>query len=123
MNVKVIAEIIIAGLLFLGCHQFAEHSAAIIGVFPNEVVALSLLIGAIALFALRKFLRASFGLFEILIGMDALWNLPDTVPLVTDAATRTQFLILVAAGIYFIIRGLDNVDQSGHLKLSWRARA
>jgi hypothetical protein len=32
---------------------------------------------------------------------------------VIDAATRTQFVVQVAAGIYFIIRGLDNLDQSG----------
>jgi hypothetical protein len=115
MDVKLIGEIIVAGLVFAGLHQFAEHSAAIMGVLPNEVFALLLFIGAIALFAIRKFLRASFGLVEILIGVDALWNVPNTAPLVIDATTRTQFLIQVAAGIYFIIRGLDNVDQSAIL--------
>jgi hypothetical protein len=122
MRMKLIGEIIIGGIVFAGLHQFAEHSAALMGVFPNEVFALLLFIGAIALFALRKFLRGSFGLIEIMIGMDALWNVPDTAPLVIDAITRTQFLVQVAAGVYFIIRGFENVDQSGvlaRLRQAW----
>ena len=55
---------VVAGLVFAGFHQFAEHSTAIIGALPNEVFALLLVIGAIALFAIRKFLRASFGLVD-----------------------------------------------------------
>lgn len=113
MDKKLIGELILAALVFAGFHQFAEHSAAIMGVFPNEVFASMLLTGAIALFAIRKFMRLSFGLVEIAIGLDALWNVPDSAPLVIDGITRTQFLLQIAAGIYLIVRGLDNVDQSG----------
>ncbi len=119
MSIKSIAEIILAGLVFAGVHLFAEHSAALIGAFPSEVFALLLFIGALALFAIRKFLRPSFGLIEIMLGMDALWNVPDTAPMVIDAATRAQFVVQVAAGIYFIVRGLDNLDQAGVLP-RWR---
>src|SRR5579863_7073893 len=98
MDRRLIGEIVVAGFVFVGLHQFAEHSAAIIGLFPNDVFALLLLAVAIGLFMLRKFLRASFGLIEIALGMDALWNIQAAAPQVVDAVTRTQFLVQVAGG-------------------------
>jgi len=119
MDRKLIGELLIAALAVAGFHQFAEHSAAIMGVFPNEVFAFFLMAAALILFAIRKFMRPSFGLVEIAIGIDALWNVPDTAPVVIDGITRTQFLLQIAAGIYLIVRGLDNLDQSGWLG-GWR---
>jgi len=112
---KLIGEIVIAGLVFAGFHQFAEHSAALIGIFPNQILASLLVLAAVALFAIRKFFRLSFGLIEIMIGIDALWNIPDNAPVVVDSATRTQFLLQIAVGLYLIVRGLDNGDQAGVL--------
>jgi hypothetical protein len=119
MDRKLIGELVIAALVIVGFHQFAEHSGAIMGVFSNEVFALFLVTAAVALFAIRKFMKASFGLVELAVGVDALWNVPDTAPLVIDGITRTQFLLQIAAGLYLIIRGLDNIDQSGFLG-RWR---
>jgi hypothetical protein len=110
MDRKLIGELAIAALVMVCFHQFAEHSGVIMGVFSNEVF---------ALFAIRKFMKASFGLVELAVGVDALWNVPDTAPLVIDGITRTQFLLQIAAGLYLIIRGLDNIDQSGFLG-RWR---
>jgi hypothetical protein len=123
MDGKLIAEIIVAGLVFAGFHQFAEHSGGIISAVPNDLVAILILLGAGGLFAIRKYLRFGFGLIELLIGVDAIWNVAESAPLVTDGITRTQFLLQVAGGVYFIVRGLDNIDQSGRFTLGRKARA
>jgi hypothetical protein len=123
MDSKLILEIVVAGLVFAGFHQFAEHSGGIITAFPNDLFAILILLGAVALFLIRKYLRFSFGLIEILIGADAIWNVAETAPLVTDTITRTQFLLQVAGGVYFIVRGLDNIDQSGRFHFLRKARA
>ena len=52
MDRKLIGELVIAALVVAGFHQFAEHSAAIMGVFPNEVFALFLVMAALLLYAL-----------------------------------------------------------------------
>src|SRR5579862_4170206 len=122
MDGWLIAEIVVAGLVFAGFYQFAEHSAAIINAFPDDVFAILIVLGAGCLFVIRKYMRFSFGLIEILIGAAAIWNVAETAPLVIDTATRTQFLLQVAVGAYFIVRGLDNLDQSGRFKILGKAR-
>src|SRR5579862_3741529 len=107
MDGRLIVEIIVAGLVIAGFHQFAENSAEIINAFPDDVFAILIVLGAGCLFVIRKYMRFSFGLIEILIGSDAVWNVAETAPLVIDKATRTQFLLQVAVGAYFIVRGLD----------------
>ncbi len=119
MNGKFIVEIIIAGLIFAGFHQFAEHSATIMTLFPDDLFAMLIVLGAIGLYLVRRFFRLSFGLIEVLIGIDAIWNVTETAPEVTDAVSRTQFLLQVAVAAYFIVRGLDNLDQS-HVLKAWR---
>ena len=113
MDRKLIGELVVAGLVFAGLHLLAEYSTAIMNILPNGSFALLLVCGAIILYAIRKFFRCGFGLIEIMIGIDALWNVPATAPAVVDAATRTQFVMQSAIGLYLIVRGLDNLDQSG----------
>ena len=123
MDRKLIVEIAVAVLVFALFHQFAEHSAGIIAASPNDIIAIAIVLGAIGLFAIRKYLRCAFGLIEILIGADAVWNVADRAPLVTDSATRTQFVLQVAIAAYFIVRGLDNIDQSGRFGFARKASA
>ena len=123
MDGKLIAEIVVAGLIFAGFHQFGEHSSEIIHAFPDDIFAILIVLGAGGLFVIRKYMRFSFGLIEILIGTDAIWNIADTAPMVVDITTRTQFLLQVAVAAYFIVRGLDNLDQSGRFNLLRKARA
>lgn len=113
MDRRLIGELVVAGLVFTSLHLLAEHSATLMSVFPDDVFALLLVVSAVGLYAIRKFFRCGFGLIEIMIGIDALWNVPATAPTVVDAATRTQFVMQSAIGLYLIVRGLDNLDQSG----------
>jgi hypothetical protein len=119
---RLVIEIIVAGLVFAGLHQFAEHSASFIAGTPNALLAILIFIGACGLFAIRKYLRFGFGLVEILIGGDAIWTVVEAAPRVVDSTTRTQFLLQVAGGAYFVVRGLDNIDQSRRLVAWLRAR-
>lgn len=119
MSGRLAIEIVIAILVFLSLDRFAEHSAGIIAAMPDELLALMIFIGACCLFAIRKYLRFAFGLIEILIGAAAIWHVAEAAPLVVDGVTRTQFLLQVAGGAYFIVRGLDNIDQSRRL-VAWR---
>lgn len=113
MGAKLIVELIVAALVFAGLHLLAEHSAALLYPLHDGIFALLMTLGAILLFAIRKYFRCAFGLIEILIGIDAFWNLPATAPIVVDATTRTQFVMQSAIGLYLVVRGLDNLDQSG----------
>ena len=123
MDRKLFGDLIVAGLVFTGLHQLAEHSAALMSIFPDDVFALLLVVAAVGLYAIRKFFRCGFGLIEIMIGIDVLWNEPATAPIVIDATTRTQFVMQTAIGLYLIVRGLDNIDQSGVLAGLRKARA
>ena len=119
---KWIGELIVAGLVFAGLHLLAEHSTAVLQILPSGIFALLMVLGAVLLYAIRKYFRCGFGLIEIMIGIDALWNVPATAPIVVDAATRTQFVMQSAIGLYLIVRGLDNLDQSGVLAGLRKAR-
>ena len=123
MDRQLIGEIIIAGMVFASLHLLAEHSAALLPTLPAGIFALLMSLGAILLYAIRKYFRCGFGLIEIMIGIDALWNVPATAPVVVDATTRTQFVMQSAIGLYLIVRGLDNLDQSGVFARLRKARA
>jgi hypothetical protein len=123
MGAKLIFELIVATLVFAGLHLLAEHSAVLLQALPDGIFALLMTLGAILLYAIRKYLRCGFGLIEIMIGIDALWNVPATAPVVVDATTRTQFVMQSAIGLYLIVRGLDNLDQSGVFARLRKARA
>ena len=123
MGSKLIVELIVAALVFTGLPLLAEHSAALLPILPDGIFALLLTLGAILLYTIRKYFRCGFGLIEIMIGIDALWNVPATAPIVVDAATRTQFVMQSAIGLYLIVRGLDNLDQSGIFARLRKARA
>ena len=122
MGGKWIGELVVAGLVFTGLHLLAQYSAAVMNVLPDGIFTLLLVLGAVMLYAIRKYFRCGFGLIEIMIGIDALWNVPATAPIVVDGATRTQFVMQSAIGLYLIVRGLDNLDQSGVLAGLRRAR-
>lgn len=123
MGGKWIGELIVAGFVFAGLHLLAEHSTALLQILPDGIFALLMFLGAILLYAIRKYFRCGFGLIEIMIGIDVLWNEPATAPIVIDATTRTQFVMQTAIGLYLIVRGLDNIDQSGVLADLRKARA
>jgi len=74
--------------------------------------ALIALPAAWVLYVLRVFQRAIYGFVEVVIGIITVMN-TYTLAVTTnvDVMSDTRTLMTLAAGIYIVIRGLDNIDQ------------
>ncbi len=69
---------------------------------------LAALPAAWGLFALRCWQRALYGLLEVIVGVLAVGN---ASPSAGRDPTNLTAALAVIAGVYIIIRGLDNIDQ------------
>ncbi len=80
--------------------------------YPLWWFALIALPAAWILFVLRVFQRAIYGFVEIVIGIITVMNTyTEAVTTNVNVMADTKILLTLAAGIYIVIRGLDNIDQ------------
>ncbi len=90
----------------LGIWVAYQFRSEIISAFPVWGLVLLALVGGAALFGFRSRRRLAYGIVEICFGLFAVAK--QASPTNYDAL----FLIQVAAGLYIIVRGFDNVEKS-----------
>ena len=98
-------------LLLLGSQLSAAltNPASRIYAFPGLSAAIVLVVG-FALFLIRRKYRSTYGAVEVAVG--AVVALIQTMEVVTRGQTVDGHFVLVmlTAGVYLVVRGLDNVD-------------
>jgi hypothetical protein len=75
------------------------------------VLILLILILAFRLYIICYFFRFAYGILEILIGLITIFGTMARAPQIVDDTTSTLVLVQTAAGIYIIVRGIDNLAQ------------
>jgi hypothetical protein len=70
----------------------------------HTLIALTIFV-AILLYAVRETFRIAYGFLEILVGLFAIFG---TMSRANDAMISNQSYVQIAAGIYIIVRGIDN---------------
>ncbi|MBV8093192.1 MAG: hypothetical protein JOY71_01450 [Acetobacteraceae bacterium] len=117
--------------LFVGCGLFYLFFQAVQRIdwvilsFGTSWLLLAMIFGAcIALFGMRSCVvtRLGYGLLEILIGVDVVFMTVTAIgangtPL--DPVKREETVIKIAAGMYIVIRGLDNLIQGYRHYWKW----
>jgi hypothetical protein len=64
------------------------------------------------LYTMRRFFRYGYGFLEVLIGFFVIFGTMERAPQIVDEPATDLILVQIAAGIYIIIRGFDNLTQS-----------
>ena len=84
-----------------------RYSSSIFDAIPAAFAVLAILFVGVMTFAWRQHARLSYGIFEFLIGVVAAFYASDHAQPMQLFQTALQF----AAGIYIMVRGLDNIDK------------
>jgi hypothetical protein len=79
--------------------------------FSTPVVVLSTLAVGAILFFFRQKLRAFYGLTEVIIGLKVATNRAAASEQVASLQDPDFYLALLTAGIYLVVRGLDNMRE------------
>jgi hypothetical protein len=93
------------------------REAAIYLPWIRENVSRYLLVSAIlvlsyGLYTMRRFCRYGYGFLEAVIGFYVIFGTMERAPPIIDDPSTDLILVQIAAGIYIIIRGFDNMAQS-----------
>jgi hypothetical protein len=64
------------------------------------------------LYLIRNFFRMAYAIVEISIGLLAIFGAMGRAPEIPDEPTANLLIVQMAAGIYIVIRGFDNLAQS-----------
>jgi hypothetical protein len=101
---------------------FSPGTTAWLHRFPNWLLAVLFLAAGIFVFLLRNRYRLGYGVTEFLVGaftgLRVLWPKFDMTHL------EWEQILKVAAGIYIIVRGLDNIGKGLEgtiLELGWKS--
>jgi hypothetical protein len=108
---KLLYEGILAIVLVVMLVVAATHLAWMRGHLNEYVLILLILLLAFGLYLIRYFFRFAYGIVEIFIGLLSIFGAMARAPQIVDDSTTTLLLVQIAAGIYIIVRGIDNVSQ------------
>jgi len=99
---------VLAGMIAVAALNLAWISANI----NRDLLFVLILSVAVGLYAVRHFFRLAYGVAEVIIGVVAIFGTVDRAPQIADdPAMSSQLLVQLAAGLYIIVRGIDNSAQ------------
>jgi hypothetical protein len=108
---RLLWEGILAIVLVVMLIVAATHLAWIRGRINEYVLILIILLFAFGLYLIRYFFRFAYGIVEIFIGLLSISGAMARAPQIVDDSTTTLLLVQTAAGIYIIVRGIDNLSR------------
>jgi hypothetical protein len=79
------------------------------------VLVLAILVLCYGLYTMRRLFRYGYGFLEVAIGFSVIFGTMERAPPIVDDPASDLILVQIAAGIYIIIRGFDNLAQSEYL--------
>ena len=110
---KTLFEIVVGVLLTALLVTTATHLAPFAEYFGPNDLSQMILLAAVALYLVRRFLPLAYGLSEIIIGTMVIFNAVARSQQAADIqAIADQLVVQVAGGIYLIVRGIDNFVRS-----------
>jgi hypothetical protein len=114
---RIIVEMLLGAVPFVLLLLAVRHFAWIATHIDENVLIVLLILVAIGLFVVREIARLTYGIFEILIGVVAVFAaITRAVEAINDPALANQIMVQSAAGLYIIVRGIDNIWQSKPFK-------
>jgi hypothetical protein len=105
--IEIIFGAALMGLLWLA----AENLKWIWDHVQHDILSVLLIVVAVGLFVVRERFRVAYGVAEILVGMIAIVGVMGRTDNVIFVA-KGQLLVQIAAGIYIMVRGIDNLLNS-----------
>jgi hypothetical protein len=108
-----VGEMALGGVLAIMLWAASTHLAWISVHIDTVLLELLIIFAACGLYAIRHFFRRAYGTLEVLVGLLAIFGTMGRAPqIVDDPATASLLLVQTAAGMYIIVRGIDNFAQT-----------
>jgi hypothetical protein len=79
---------------------------------PRYLLVAAILVLSYGLYTMRRLCRYGYGFLEVVIGFSVIFGTMERAPPIIDDPLTDLILVQIAAGIYIVIRGFDNIAQS-----------
>jgi hypothetical protein len=102
-----------AGCRFVAVAHFGRNATGLDYKNVPRQVLVYLIIGVcIGFYLIRRSSPLAYGTVEIMIGLSAIFGAIERAPHVVEDPATSLLLIQLAAGMYIIVRGIDNCAQA-----------